>query len=92
MDDISIIKTIILEKLLRSNIIGGKHIPLDFIKKSIPEIYRNTHSGKKSFAHALKDLLNNQWLIIAKKRTGKDYDYHVSLNPRKIDEINEFVN
>jgi len=53
MEEINLLKKIILQKLIRSNIWGGKHTPLDFIIKSVPE--------------------------------------HLSLNPRKISEIRQFM-
>ncbi len=55
-----ILKRLFLERLIRGNVWGGKHIPLDFLIKSAPEYYRNKHQGKKIIANALKELLNSK--------------------------------
>ena len=91
MDDIRILKRLILQKLIRGNIWGGKHTPLDFVVKGIPEHYRNTHKGKKVFEKALKELKNDEWIVILTKRTGKGSGDHISLNPRKVEEIKQFL-
>ncbi|MBU2638189.1 MAG: hypothetical protein KJ955_04400 [Nanoarchaeota archaeon] len=85
------LKRLILQKLIRSNIWGGKHTSLDFIIKGVPEHYRNTHKGKKAVEGALKELMNEEWVIITVKKTGKGSDSHVSLNPRKVSEIRQFL-
>lgn len=91
MGEISILKKLILQKLIRVNVWGGKHIPFDFVVKGVPEHYRNTHKGKKTIEKALKELTNNRWIVILSKRTGKGSDNHVSLNPRKVSEIKQFL-
>ncbi len=69
------LKELIIKKLIRANIWGGKHTPLDFIRE---------------LDRTLKDLINSEWIIIVMKRTGKGSEEHVSLNPRKIQEIRQF--
>ena len=91
MEETDGLKKLILQKLIRSNVWGGKHMPLDFVVKGVPEHYRNTHRGKKAVDRALKDLTNNEWITIMVKRTGKGSDDHVSLNPRKVGEIKQFL-
>ncbi len=91
MEEIDSLKRLILQKLVRGNIWGGKHKPLDFVKKGIPEHYRNTHQGRKAVEEALKELVNAEWIILLSKRTGKGADDHVSLNPRKVAEIRQFL-
>lgn len=91
MEEIEIIKRMILQKLVRANIWGGKHTPIDFIIRSVPEHYRNTHKGKKVIDNALKELINHEWIILVLKRTGKGSEEHLSLNPRKIGEIRQFI-
>ena len=91
MDDIILLKKLILQKLVRANIWGGKHTPLDFVKKGIPEHYRTTHPGRKIVEKALKDLVNEEWITVLAKRTGKGSDEHVSLNPRMTGEIQRFL-
>lgn len=86
------LKKLILQKLIRANIWGGKHTSLDFVIKGVPEHYRNIHKGKKEIEKTIKELKNDEWIIITIKRTGKGTDEHVSLNPRKVSEIQEFLN
>ena len=88
---VDILKGFILKKLIRANIWGGKHTPLDFIRKGMPEHYKNTHQGQREFERAIKDLLNNEWISIVMKRTSKGSDEHLSLNPRKVQEIKQFL-
>ena len=90
-DDVNIIKKLVLQKLVRANIWGGKHTPLDFVIKGVPEHYRNTHQGNKAVEKALKELTNDGWIIILVKRTGKGSGEHISLNPRKVSEIKQFI-
>ena len=91
MDDIRILKKLILQKLIRGNIWGGKHTPFNFVIKGIPEHYRNTHKGKKAIEDALKELKNSEWIVILSKKTGKGSEDHVSLNSRKVEEIKQFL-
>ncbi|MAH06731.1 hypothetical protein CMI38_00590 [Candidatus Pacearchaeota archaeon] len=78
---------LILNKLIRANIWGGKHIPLHYIKNGIPEYFRNSNHGRKEFEKAIKQMINNNWILMGKKKTGKGVDYHISLNPSKASEI-----
>ena len=91
MNEREVIVALILRKLVNANVWGGKHTPWDFIKKAVPEHYRNTHKGNKEIEGACKDLLNNGWIILIAKRTGRGSDVHVSLNPRKVSEIKQFL-
>ena len=91
MEETYTIKKLILQKLVRSNTWGGKHTPIDFIVKGVPEHYRNTHRGRKSIEKVLKYLANDGWIILLAKRTGKGSDEHISLNPRKVSEIKQFL-
>ncbi len=91
MDEINTIKKLMLQKLVRANMWGGKHTPIDFVKKGIPEHYRNTHKGIKVVESAVKDLANSGWIIIQMKRTGKGSGEHISLNPRMVAEIKQFL-
>ncbi len=91
MEEADVLKKLILQKFVRANVWGGKHIPLDFVVKGIPEHYRNTHKGQKAVEKALKELTNNGWVIILQKRTGKGTSDHVTLNPRKVGEIKQFL-
>lgn len=91
MEERDVLKRLILQKLVRANAWGGKHIPLDFVVKGIPEHYRNTHKGQRAVEKTLKELTNSGWIVITLKRTGKGTGDHVSLNPRKVSEINQFL-
>jgi len=91
MREENVLKKLILQKLIRGNVWGGKHTPLDFVIKGVPEHYRNTHKGKKAVEKALKELTNDEWIIILAKRTGRGSDNHISLNPRKVSEIKQFL-
>ncbi len=91
MEEIELIKKTILQRLVRANIWGGKHTPLDFVIRSVPEHYRNTHKGKKIIDNAFKELTNHEWILLVSKRTGKGSEEHLSLNPRKISEIKQFI-
>ena len=91
MEEIMLIKKHIIQKLIRGNVWGGKHTPLDLVIKGIPEHYRNTHQGMRTVKKALKELLNDGFVIVLIKRTGKGADNHVSLNPRKVAEIKQFI-
>ncbi|MBI2152062.1 hypothetical protein HYU21_05015 [Candidatus Woesearchaeota archaeon] len=91
MSEEETIKKLVLQKLVRANVWGGKHTPLDFVTKGIPEHYKNTHPGRKIVEKAIKNLINDEWIIILAKRTGSGSDEHVSLNPRKVSEIKQFL-
>lgn len=39
----------------------------------------------------MKELINAEWVILAPKRTGKGSNEHISLNPRKVSEIKQFL-
>jgi len=91
MEDVEVLKQLILQKLVRGNIWGGKHIPLDFVTNGIPEHYRNTHHGKKAVEKAVKALIQDAWVLILIKKTGKGSSSHLSLNPRKVSEIKHYL-
>lgn len=91
MGEITILKRVILQKLVRGNIWGGKHTPFDFVRKGVPEHYRNTPKGQRFLDRAVKELMNAEWITIILKRTGKGSEEHVSLNPRKVSEIKQFL-
>jgi len=91
MEEIDGLKKLMLQKLINSNTWGGKHTPLDFVVKGVPEHYRNVHQGRKAVEKALKVLTNDGWIILLSKRTGRGSNEHVSLNPRKVSEIRQFL-
>ena len=91
MEEGDILKRLVLHRLVRANVWGGKHTPLEFVKKGIPQHYRDAHKGKKALEMVIKELVNNNWLLILRKRTSKGFDDHISLNPRKISDIKQFL-
>ncbi|MBS3147423.1 hypothetical protein J4219_00900 [Candidatus Woesearchaeota archaeon] len=81
-------KATILEFLLKKNCIGGAHTPLDRVKSCI-ELH--SKQDKKEFEQALDELVKENWVISASKRTGKGTDTHLSLNPRTLNQISEYL-
>lgn len=81
-------KATILEFLLKKNCIGGAHTPLGRVKSCI-EIH--SKQDKKEFEKSLDELVKDGWIVSASKRTGKDSDIHLSINPRALKEITEFL-
>lgn len=86
--ELSIIKRIILESLITPPRWGGKHTELRNIKKGFPFHISNSKEGQKLIDRAIKELINDGWLL-CKKSTG---ELHASLNPRTKKEIMEFLN
>lgn len=85
--DSDIIKRIILESLITPPRWGGKHTEVRNIKKGFPSHISNSKEGQKLIDKAIKELINDGWLL-CKKSTG---ELHVSLNPRMKKEIMEFL-
>ena len=81
-------KATILEFLLKKNCIGGVHTPLDRVKACIQ---LHSKQDKKEFEDALHELIRVSWITSASKRTGKGTDIHLSLNPRALNEITDFL-
>jgi len=81
-------KATILEFLLKKGCIGGAHTPLGRLTSCI-ELH--SKQDKKEFEQALDELVKNAWVISASKRTGKGSDIHLSINPRALNEISEFL-
>lgn len=76
-----------LRFLFRRRYIGGKHTPEN---KFIKRVSRNMRpEDSRAFDKDYKQLINGGFVIRLKKRTGKGSDWHVSLNPEKIDELSE---
>ncbi len=75
------LKKIILRKLYRRRIIGGKHTAMEHLTKGLPK-----HMA--GFAkEAVKDLIKEGFIL--QKPTS--YGLQVSLNPEKIDEISKII-
>lgn len=89
---ITAVKKVILRRLVNANIWGGKHTPQAFVIKGVPQRIRHTVHGRRVIKKAFKELLGDEWIRLAPKRTGRETEDHVSLNPRKVREIREFLN
>ena len=85
--ELNLIKRIILESLVTPPRWGGRHTEIRNLKKGFPSHISNSKEGQKSIDRAIKELINDSWLLF-KKSTG---ELHVSLNPRMKKEIMEFL-
>ena len=77
----------ILAKLSRMNKIGGAHTEINNLEKGLPNHFKENKKGKKKIQEAIKEMFRRDYLL-QKPSTG---EIHVSLNPRKINEIREFI-
>ncbi len=75
------LKKIILRKLFRRRIIGGKHTAIEHLTKGLP---KHVIGEAKN---AVDDLIKAGFILT--KSTS--YGLHVSLNPKKIDEISKII-
>jgi hypothetical protein len=80
---------IILRKLFLSRIIGSRHTP----ESRILRTYLRCRSIKerREFFRAYNDFINNYYIIRQKKRTKKGFDWHISLNQKKLVELREMI-
>ena len=85
--DSQVIKRIVLESLITPPRWGGKHTEIKNIKKGFPSHISNSNKGKKLIDKAIKELINDNFLL-CKKSTG---ELHISLNPKMKKEIMEFI-
>lgn len=75
--------------LLSRKYIGGSHTPEKKIVKSKTKWLEANE--KKEFEKEYKSIVNKEIILRMKKRTGKGSDCHISLNPRKLSELNEIL-
>lgn len=85
--EINNIMWFILSKLNRMGKIGGSHTEIINLCKGLPIHFRSSNKGKKQIQKAIKELFKKEYLL-QKPSTG---EIHVSINPRKIKEIIEFI-
>ena len=45
----------------------------------------------KTVEKVVKELANDEWIVVMTKKTGKGSDDHISLNPRKVSEIKQYL-
>ncbi len=91
-EEIQNVKKFILRELLKRRKIGGAHTPLDRVTRSLPDELLQLRHSEKLMERAVKELVNTGMVIILQKRTGKDSDLHISINPRAWKEIGSFLN
>jgi len=87
MEDVGVVKRIILDSLITPPRWGGKHTAVRNLRNGFPSNVSSTKEGQKLIDKAIKGLINDGWLL-SKKSTG---DIHVSLNPKMKKEIMGFV-
>ena len=75
------IAKIILRKLYRRRVIGGKHTAVEHLTKGLP---KHVAGAAKE---AVKELIKEGFIL--PKQTS--YGLQVSLNPEKIDEISKII-
>ncbi|MBS3121726.1 hypothetical protein J4434_02485 [Candidatus Woesearchaeota archaeon] len=79
----------IVRTLLTRKRIGGVHTP----EAQLFRKFKNIHDKeiRKKIDEDWKQLETFGYLIRMKKRTKKGTDYHVSLNPKRVFEIKEWI-
>ena len=82
------IKRFMLRKLINLGKVGGSHTAVFNLSKGLPTHIRPNRKSQKAIKQAIKELINDSFLL-SKPSTGEQ---HVSINPRKIKEIKEFLN
>lgn len=85
-EDIIKVMWLVITKLVRMNKWGGAHTEIINLNKGLPTHYTSNKKGKKAIQEAIKTLIRNEFLLI-KPSTN---ELHVSLNPRKAEEIMQF--
>lgn len=86
-ENVTAIKKFILRKLTNLGKIGGSHTAVFNLSKGLPENIRSNKKGQKEIKQTIKELINENFLL-SKPSTGEQ---HVSINPRKINEIKELL-
>lgn len=76
------VKGFIVKKLFQHGYIGGRHTDIENLKKGLPTHFRG------DIKKAAKELIKDE--ILLSKQTS--YGHHVSLNPRKREEIQNYLN
>lgn len=90
-EEVQQIKKFILRELIKKRKIGGAHTPLHYVTKNLPDEFLHQRHISRVIEKALKELVNNEWILLLHKRTGKGSDEHISINPRAWKEISAFL-
>ena len=85
--DVVLIERFVLRKLINVGKVGGSHTSVFNLSKGLPNHIRSNRKGQKAIKQAVKELINTGFLL-SKQSTNQQ---HVSINPRKIKEIKEFL-
>lgn len=75
----------ILLFLLNKRYISGKHFPEQ--KLFVSRTKYLARDEQRECEAELHDLIKKEYILRAKKRTGKSSEWHISLNPGKLQEI-----
>lgn len=73
----------LLKWMFRKRIIGHKHFPENLLVKS--KIYHLNKQLQKNFYAEYEELIRKEVFWRLKKKTGRGSEWHISLNPEKID-------
>jgi len=79
----------IITFMLSKKYIGGKHTPEEKLINSKTKWLQK--EDLNNFKKEYRNIINGQLILRMKKRTGKGSDWHISLNPRKLKELNEMI-
>jgi hypothetical protein len=79
----------LIQEMFQKKVIGGKHLPEKKLLRSI--ITKLDKSSRREFLEEYKTIINNFMIIRIRKRTGKSDDWHISLNPSKIEELHKLI-
>ena len=75
----------LLTTLLNKRKIGGSHIAEQLMLSSKTKWL--SKDERREFNKEYKELINSQVILRSKKRTGKGYDWHISLNPKSVEQV-----
>jgi len=79
----------IIVTMFKHGYVGARHIPEERLVVSRIKFLRK--NLQKEFYKEYHTLLQKNYFIRLKKRTGKGSDWHVSINPEMVEELHEFM-
>ena len=79
----------LLDLMYNKHLIGNKHIPEKLLMVS--KIKHLNKTEQNLFYEEYAYLIKKEFFFRLKKKTGKGSDWHISLNPEKIDEIKDYI-
>lgn len=79
----------LLTTLLNQRKIGGNHAPEHRLVVSKAKWL--SKEERKEFEKEYKQLKSDQVIMISMKRTGKGFDWHISLNPKRVNDVYEML-